>query len=212
MENLILCSKTLYDVDVSNKMKEIADLKKKIAALERELGVNVAPKVFCKNHKEWHAKVGYVLEYIYDNISNIQLIDADHGDVQVAGDGLWLPSDRVLKTELLEQVFIWLTGAEDWSRKVSRELMSDIKTVMDLLKLHEKYTDEERRGFINIFMYEKLCGKHSRETSLLADIPQYKCDVCGSIYNDPYDSEDGGDTFDINESCGDCDAHSVSVY
>ena len=209
MENLILCSKTLYDVDVSNKMKEIADLKKKIAALERELGVNVAPKVFCKNHKEWHAKVGYVLEYIYDNISNIQLIDADHGDVQVAGDGLWLPSDRVLKTELLEQVFIWLTGAEDWSRKVSRELMSDIKTVMDLLKLHEKYTDEERRGFINIFMYEKLCGKHSRETSLLADIPQYKCDVCGSIYNDPYDSEDGGDTFDINESCGDCDAHSA---
>jgi len=212
MENLILCSKTLYDVDVSNKIKEIAALKKKIAALERELGVNVAPKVFCKNHKEWHAKVGYVLEYIYDNISNIQLIDADHGDVQVAGDGLWLPSDRVLKTELLERVFIWLTGAADWSRKVSRELMSDIKTVMDLLKLHEKYTDEERRGFINIFMYEKLCGKHSRETSLLADIPQYKCDVCGSIYNDPYDSEDGGDTFDINESCGDCDAHSVSVY
>lgn len=210
MENLILCSKTLYDVDVSNKMKEIADLKKKITALERELGVNVAPKVFCKNHKEWHAKVGYVLEYIYDNISNIQLIGAAGGwGGQVAGDGLWLSSDRVLKTELLEQVFIWLTGAEKWSHKVARELMSDITTVMDLLKLPFRYTEEERRGFINIFMYEKLCGKHSRETSLLADIPQYKCDVCGSIYNDPYDSEDGGDTFDINESCGDCDAHSV---
>ena len=187
MENLILCSKTLYDVDVSNKIKEIADLKKKIATLESELGANIAPKVFCKNHQEWHAKVGYVLEYIYDNISNIQLIDADHGDVQVAGDGLWLPSDRASLSKVLND--------------------SNIKTVMDLLKLHEKYTEEERRAFINIFMYEKLCDKNSRESALLVDIPQYKCDVCGAIYNDPYDSEDGGDTFDINESCGRCDSH-----
>ena len=65
MDNLIKCSKVLYDVDVSNKMKEITALKRRVSELEKELGENIAPKIFCKNHGEWHGKITYILEYIY---------------------------------------------------------------------------------------------------------------------------------------------------
>lgn len=206
MDNLFLCSKVLCDVNISDKINEIQSLKSKISILEDKLNNVLPPKIFCKNHKEWHDKIHYMLSYIYDNVTNIQLVDIDggtDGDADIfSGDGLWLPSDKIIKTELLQQVFMWLTDKEDWSKKVACELIADIKSVLDLLKLHEKYTDIERRHFIYYFMYEKLCDRHN--TSLLADIPQYKCTACGAIYNDPYDTEDDGQTFEIVETCHDC--------
>jgi hypothetical protein len=202
MENLIICSRTLYDADISDKMKEIDALKRRVSELERELGVNIAPKVFCKNHGEWHGKITYILEYIYDNISNIRLVEPGGDHELLTGPGLWMISDKQDKSERLTQLFIWLTGNEKWAHKVTCDIMSDIKCILDMLKPHEKYSAIEIRDFIYYFIQEKLCDRH--KYSILADIPQYRCKKCGVIYNDPYDSEDGGETFEVNENCVNC--------
>lgn len=202
MENLIKCSKVLYDNDISNKMKEITQLKIKIAELEKDITVNKPPKIFFNNHLEWHTKVSETLDYIYDNITNIQFVEAGTDAEIFTGSGLWMISDKQTKYELLKQCLIWIGGSEKWAEKIASNIIADIKSVLDTLKLHENYGEQEIRDFIFCFIQDKLCERHKK--SILADIPQYKCPICGVIYNDPYDSEDDGDIFDISELCRDC--------
>ena len=202
MENLIKCSHTLYSSDISDKMKEITSLKSRITALEKELEDNSSPKLFCKNHAEWHSIVGNMLNYIYNNISDLHLIEPGGDGEIITGPGLWMISDKHLKFELLKHRLILVGGTESWASKIASEIFADLKCVLDKLKLHEKYSRTERRDFVYYYIQDKLCERH--KLSILANIPQYKCQSCGIIYNDPYDSEDDGEIFEINEFCNDC--------
>ena len=49
MENLITCSRVLYDKDISDKMEEITSLKRKIHIYE-------TPKIEYSNLEEWETK------------------------------------------------------------------------------------------------------------------------------------------------------------
>lgn len=203
MDNLIKCSRILYDVDIYNKQQEIVSLKKRINELEQNIEEYTTPKVFCKNHVEWHRKITYVLEYIYNNITNIQLIDDDEEDIELfTGPGRWAISDKQIKSELFVDILTWLTGKEKWSHNIVIQIMADLKCILDILKIHEKYNESERRDFIYYFIHDKLCERHTY--SILAGIPQYTCGKCGKIYNDPYDSEDSGEIFEISEECDSC--------
>ena len=202
MENLIICSKVLYDMDVANKMKEITSLNNRIANLEKEIDSIITPKILCNDHTEWHRKITYILEYIYDNISNLQFVDTGGDAELLTGPSLWMISDRQIKSELFTNVLIWLTGNEKWSHNVVAQIMADLKSILDLLKIHEKYNETEIREFVYYFIHDKLCERH--KYSVLADIPQYRCKKCGILYNDPYDSEDDGVNFEITEVCDSC--------
>ena len=49
MENLITCSRVLYDKDISDKMEEITSLKRKMRFYE-------TPKIEYSNLEEWETK------------------------------------------------------------------------------------------------------------------------------------------------------------
>ena len=204
METLMQCSKILYDVEMADKLKEIHHLKYKISTLEKELDKIKTPKLLCKNHQEWHEKVSYILDYIYDNIADIQLVEPPEngGEDFFTGPGRWALTDRQEKFQLLKDLLLWLTKHEYWADKHASDMICDLGCILDNLKLHERYSDEERKSFVYNFFQDKLCERH--RNSILGNIPHYRCEKCNIIYNDPYDSEDDGETFDILELCDTC--------
>ncbi len=197
------CAKVLYDQDVTDKMVEINSLKNENSLLTKMLGETIAPRILIRDHKEWHTIVNSTLKYIYEQVCNIQLHPNNMENNDLV-DGLWKTEDRVCKFELLKNCLIKLGGnnAKQWACKITQDIISDLNSVINILKINEKYTATEINNFVYCFIHDKLCDRHTN--SLLANIPHYNCTNCGEIYNDPYDSEDGGETFAINEKCHKC--------
>ncbi len=202
MENLIKCSKILYNKDIADKNREILYLQNEIRNLKKEYSALLSPRIFFNNHKEWHKIVSDTLSYIYNYVSRIHLYNDNFGNNVIVEPGRWLISDRHIKYEMLKQSLIRLGGSEPWADKVSKDIISDLNNILNQLKLHERYSYTEIRKFVYFFIHDKLCERHSN--SILANIPQYKCTKCHQIYNDPYDSEDDGEIFKIFEICEQC--------
>lgn len=196
------CAKVLYDKDISDKIMEINTLKNENRQLKKTVGDTIPPHILLRDHKEWHSLVNNTLEYIHKNVCNIQLHNVVHIDETI--HGLWKIEDKMRKFDLFENALIRLAGinSKQWVNKITQDIFSDLDLTINILKINERYTQQEINNFVYCFIYDKLCDRHSN--SLLAKIPHYNCGKCGEIYNDPYDSEDGGETFEINEKCSNC--------
>ena len=204
MDNLIQCARVLYDKDISDKISEIKSLKGEISKLKKHLDETVAPRILFRNHKEWHTLVTNTLRYIYNNVCDIQLHHPNAQYVENFSTGIWINEDKLEKCELFKNCLVELAGknSEPWANKISQDVFSDLDSIINILKINRKYTQSEIHTFVYFYIHDKLCERN--ECSILAKIPQYQCVRCGEIYNDPYDSEDSGDTFEINEKCNNC--------
>ena len=180
MENLLLCSRTLYDKDILDKM---SILQAKTKAVKKNY-----PQLFFETYTEWDEKKNLILNgiktYIVDYITNE---DTEYEIMRNTG----LTSHQWVNVgNNVEKNLYYLTADKKWSHDVTWELMSLCSLFFDSLIssgtweiLYERLTRNQIASLLNNII------KNHLDNDILLDIPKFRCKNCKKISSNVFASD-----------------------
>ena len=181
MENLIKCSQTLYDQDISNKMTEITNLK---IQLEKNIQKYKKPQIIVTDKKDWDKRLTILMNSLETEIT--EFLSSRWGIF------IYYCLDDLDAHNNFKATFFKLTNNEYWSKKLSDAIINVIKVSFNVLEktggVNElsDYQDEAMKKFIVIIMEEindLLISRRGLQTSQLFinEMVVYKCSICGEF-------------------------------
>lgn len=182
MENLLKCSKVLYDANMSDKMKEITQLKNKIKELEDK-----NPKIMCKTYKEWDLIMDNLMNQIANSgIHNIHFVE-DLSDFECFGLDYWHTDNADFFSLTLTQILTSLLNDRAWAEKQVTEIFFELSNVFACFKVKDSFSETDRNANILELIRQKL---YAGRRAILAKIPHYKCFNCNEIFNEEWGEGD----------------------
>jgi hypothetical protein len=181
MENLILCSRILYDRDISDKMKEITSLRKKLRIYE-------TPKIEYSNLEEWDTKKEEAFQIIKNFLDEFINNDDDIKAHIMSCDG-FSPS---LHTKTA--IYIYINRAlnlitkennkyKEWSYNIAYGIADEIEGFFKGLKKtgiwNLIYSQLDSETISNLIYNIIICQFGAvGECGILDDIPIRMCKMC----------------------------------
>lgn len=182
MENLITCSKVLYDKDVLDKSTEILKLKKIIKNYEK-------PQVIYSSVEEWEMKKQEAYNIIQNGI-NLWIVDNEL-ETQFMFSGQYCgltPNQRKNIPKYIEEALILLTKNSNWSKKTSVDIMYSIDGFIngiiknDLWNLITTTINAEQLANIIYKNIEWQLDNGEHYPCILDKIAIFKCKKCEDYY------------------------------
>ena len=177
MENLITCSRVLYDKDISDKMKEITSLKIKLIKYE-------TPQIEYSSQLEWEIKVGEAYQIIKNGLN--KWIIENHFEYDNMSNQVITPRQRMRFPNYIEQALYFITkeNNKDWCYSTSVDIMSGIETYLDVL-IKTGYWDliynlSEPEKISNL-IYNTIILQIERYIEF--DLAIFTCELCGKKDN-----------------------------
>ena len=191
MENLILCSRTLYDHDISKKMNEISELKKEIKSLKK-------PKKFYESWEEFEKKKIEAFGIIRKSVDEL-VSDNDFEWTHMETYGV-TPRQRANIPHSISIALSLLTENTAWSDTAAFDVVwpvveSFVDGLMEnggnLWNILYSHSSSEEIGdlFFNVI------EKYINENLLQEDVFMFKCVKCNKV----------DDYVDENNRCIDCE-------
>ena len=189
MENLIKCSQTLYDQDISNKMAEITNLKTQLEKYKK-------PQIIVADKKDWDKRLDTLMNSLETEIT--EFLSSRWGIY------ICYCLDDLDTHNNFKATFFKLTNNEYWSKKLSQAIINVIKVSFSVLEKTggvddlSDYQDKAMENFIVIIMeeiYDLLISRTALlETShlFINEMAVYKCSICGEFEDFMEGIIDGG--------------------
>lgn len=191
MENLILCSRALYDHDISKKMKEISELKEEIKSLKK-------PKKFYENWEDLERKKIEAFSIIRESVDEL-VSDNDYEWSFMETFGV-TPGQSTDIPHSISRALTILTDDAAWSDTAAYDvvwpvvesfvggLMENERKLWNILYSHSS-SEEMGDLFFNVI------EKYINEYLLQEDVFMFKCVKCNKV----------DDYVDENNRCIDCE-------
>jgi len=179
MEKLIICSRVLYDNDISDKMDEITSLKKKLRFYE-------TPTAEYSGYEEWETKKEEAYQIIKNGLTK-WIVDDTFEYEFMAQMGL-TPRQRNAIPYYIEQALNLITkeNNKEWVEKISDDIVYGIAgSINGIIEvgIWDVMTPENMLNFIYNNIIWQL-GDDSHSPCIVDDIAIYTCKLCGKT--DPY--------------------------
>ena len=178
MENLITCSRVLYDKDISDKMEEITSLKRKISFYE-------TPKIEYFNLEEWERKQKEAYQIIKNGL-NEYIIEDNFEYHHMSYWGL-TPRQKINIRYCIEQALKIITkeNNKEWIGKISYDIIYGIEGFLNgFIKtgnwelIYSQLDPETMSNLIyNNIIWQLDDGEHL--PCILDDIAIFTCEMCG---------------------------------
>jgi hypothetical protein len=163
MENLVTCSRVLYDKDIVDKMKEIVSLKK-------DLNKYKTPKKIFTSWDEWE-KIRYEYETKINNCLNKYVNEmGDYGH----------PRDHAVGVTI-KKILTDLTDNEEWASHFSRIISLVINGIVLGSNIDNESLFNILKSCITNLLYSDF--DISMDNSIFDDIPVFRCELCSSNSN-----------------------------
>jgi hypothetical protein len=191
MENLILCSRTLYDHDISKKMNEISELKKEIRSLKK-------PKKFYESWEEFEKKKVEAFSIIRKSVDEV-VSDNDFEWSYMETLGV-TPRQCDDIPESISDALTLLTENTAWSDTTAFDVVwpvveSFVGGLMEnggnLWNILYSHSSSEEIGDL----FFDIIEKYINENLLQEDVFMFKCVKCNKV----------DDYVDENNRCIDCE-------
>ena len=187
MENLITCSRVLYDKDISDKMEEITSLKRKMRFYE-------TPKIEYSNLEEWETKKKEAYQIIKNGL-NKWIIEDNFEYQHMSSQGL-TSRQQMNIPYYIEQALKIITkeNNKEWVEKISYDIIYGIEGFLNgFIKtgnwdlIYSQLDSETMSNLIyNNIIWQLDNGEHS--PCILEDIAIFTCEMCGK--KDTYINDD----------------------
>ena len=131
MENLITCSRVLYDKDISDKMEEITSLKREITSLKRKLSFYETPKIEYFNLEEWERKQKEAYQIIKNGLN--EYIIEDNYDYHYMSYWGLTPRQKINIRYCIEQALKIITkeNNKEWVEQISYDIIYGIEVFLN---------------------------------------------------------------------------------
>ena len=197
MENLIKCSKILYDHDLASKATEIESLKK-------ELQKYKTPTVRCQCETQWEIMIERSLQHIRSELYATMEEEEEYESMET--DGLTSRQLYLLEQKLKDELYV-LTDNRIWSEQAGIQMITNvsmsIKTLQDCDYWSLIYGLSTKQEISN-YMY---CLIEKIYRSVVQKLVVYCCSDCELITNTAFE--------DVEETmyCTDCaEKHGVELW
>ena len=187
MENLITCSRVLYDKDISEKMKEITSLK-------RDLRFYTKPTIEYSNLEKYETTKREAYQIIKNGLDK-WIIENNFEYQHMATMGL-TPRQRINIEYYIEQALNLITkeNNKEWPRMTSHDIMYGIEGFLNGFiqtgnwDLIYSQLDPETMSYLiyNNIIWQLDNGEHS--PCILDEIAIFTCEMCGK--KEPYLNDD----------------------
>ena len=178
MENLILCSRVLYDKDISDKMKEIKSLK-------RTIRIHETPKIEYSNFEEWETKKKEAYQIIKNGLNKL-IIEDNFEYNHMSYQGLTRRQQNNIPY-YIEQALNLITkeNNKEWAENISYDITYGIEGFFNgFIKtgnwdlIYSQLDPETISNLIyNNIIWQLDDGEHY--PCILMDIPIITCKICG---------------------------------
>lgn len=192
MEKLILCSKALYDHNISQNMKEISELKNEIKSLKK-------PKKFYESCKEFEMKKIEAFSIIRECVDEfVSDNDFEWNYMETFGT---TARQQANIPHSISRALTMLIDNTEWADTVAFDIIwPAIECFVESLMENEKrlwnilysYSSSEEIGDL----FFNFIEKYINENLLQEDVFMFKCIKCNKIVND---------FIDENDMCIDCE-------
>lgn len=174
MENLITCSRVLYDKDISDKMKEITSLKKNLLSYEK-------PKVEYVNLEEYKTKKRDAYQIIKKGLDKLIIDDFKYHHMSCEGLIFFLSDDlpSIIKESL---DLITKKKNKEWVEKISYDIVYGIEGFLNGFKKTGVWNllDLDPETMSNL-LYNNIIWQldDTHYPCILEEIAIFTCKICG---------------------------------
>ena len=185
MENLITCSRVLYDKDAKDKMKEITSLKREITSLKREMLFYEIPKIEYSNLEEWKRTRKDAYQIIKNGLNEC-IIEDTYEYHYMSYLGL-TPGQKINIRYYIEQALKIITkeNNKEWVEKITDAIIYGIVGFLNgFIKtgngqsIYSQLDPETMSNLIyNNIIWQLDDGEHY--PSMLDSIAIFTCKMCG---------------------------------
>jgi hypothetical protein len=189
MENLVKCSRVLYDKDIIDKNEEINSLKKKFRYYEE-------PKIDFANMEEYKIKKNEAYKIIREGIDKWIIEDTFEYE-HMSYRGL-TPRQNVNITIYIEKALNLITKEQnkEWAYRISNEIIYGINGFLNTLidtEIWELIYSQLNSKIMSDIIYNNIVwqlddGDTSNSSGILGDIRLFTCKICKK--KDDYINED----------------------